>query len=133
MNIRQIACPLIATKPGYPKIDIQECETVDRVTVSIDPLLLISDDGWTVRLKLYLPLEGCQLPSVSDILKMLEEESITWGIREKKISAAIEMGVKGDKPIITEIIVRGRLPVNRRRCKAAFQFLTRSQGRKRRQ
>ena len=103
---------VFSTKPGYPHIIIVEGKEIDRVTVDIDPIIGVSDDGWTVRLRLHPPFEDCRLPSENEVKEMLAEENVSWGIRENRIRDLLNLVELEKRPISDEIIARGRLPVN---------------------
>ena len=115
---------VLSAKPGYPCVFRKEGETSDRVTVDLEPILAISNDGWTVKMKIYPAFEGCTLPNEMDIMAMLEEEGITWGIREKKISAVLQKIENGTESVADEIIAKGRLPVNGGDAKLRMNFLS---------
>ena len=103
---------VLSSKPGYPSLIRLEGKEIDRITVNLEPIITISDDGWTVRLRLYPPFSGRRPPTEAEILEMLAAENISWGIRQSRIKDLLNTVEQEKRPVSDEIIVRGRLPVN---------------------
>ncbi len=103
---------LLATVPGYPSLTRRRHGSGEKLTVDLEPLVLVGEEGWTVKMNLYPPVSGAELPDVAEIMDLLAARDVRWGVREKNIAACIE-AVKADGlPRKDQVIARGRLPVN---------------------
>lgn len=103
---------LLAKIPGYPQMVRIKEGRGERVVIDLEPLFQISADGWTVKMNLYPPLAGDNLPGAADFMAMLASAGVRWGIREKSLTACIDL-VKGEnRPLKNQVIARGRLAVN---------------------
>ncbi|MBU1567210.1 MAG: FapA family protein [Proteobacteria bacterium] len=103
---------LLATTPGYPQMVRVKEGSGEKIIVDLEPLFSISEDGWTAKMNLYPPVTGNTLPSLADIIGMLEKTGVRSGVREKNVVACIA-GVKTEmQPQKNHVIARGRLPVN---------------------
>lgn len=111
---------VIAVVAGYPYLDIQDGETKNIVTARLEPMLEISDGGWSAKLTLYPPLPETTMPEPTRIIKLLQESGIRFGIREKTIHKAHE-SIRRDNGIVHNMVIaRGRLPVNGQDGKLRF-------------
>lgn len=103
---------LLAVVSGYPRMTTKKEGSARVVIVEIEPLLAISEDGWSVKLNLYPPFDGYPAPDQQQIVEQLEQADIRWGVREKAIAGAHEK-VHGERtPVLGLVIARGRMPVN---------------------
>ncbi len=103
---------LLAVVSGYPRMTTKKEGSARVVIVEIEPLLAISEDGWSVKLNLYPPFDGYPAPAQQQIVEQLEQADIRWGVREKAIAGAHEK-VHGERtPVLGLVIARGRMPVN---------------------
>lgn len=103
---------LRASRSGYPFLVREKQGSGEKVTVGIEPLVILDEDGWTARMTLYPPLEGESLPEIPEILALLEQSGVRWGIRKKHIEACIDAVKMQKQPQKDQVIARGRLPVN---------------------
>ncbi|MBE0586229.1 MAG: DUF342 domain-containing protein [Desulfofustis sp.] len=102
---------LLAGVAGYPRSSIKKEGSAQIVTIELEPLLVISEDGWSVKLNLYPPFDGCPAPDQQQILELLVQAGIRWGVREKAIGAALEKVQSERIPVRGLVIARGRMPV----------------------
>ncbi|MCB2215808.1 DUF342 domain-containing protein [Desulfofustis glycolicus] len=103
---------LLAAVSGYPRLSTKKEGSTRVVIVEIEPLLVISEDGWSVKLNLYPPIDGYPAPDQQQILEQLEQAGVRWGVREKAIAGALDK-VHGERtPVPGLVIARGRMPVN---------------------
>ena len=103
---------LLAVVSGYPRMTTKKEGSARVVIVEIEPLLAISEDGWSVKLNLYPPFDGYPAPGQQQIVEQLEQADIRWGVREKAIAGA-HAKVHGERtPVLGLVIARGRMPVN---------------------
>lgn len=103
---------LLATLSGYPSLIREKHDSGERIVVDLEPLVMISEDGWAVKMTLYPPLEGTVLPDSAEIMALLAKGNVRWGVREKNIAACIAAVKTEKRPQKNQIIARGRLPVN---------------------
>jgi len=103
---------LQASQSGYPFLVREKQRFGEKLTVDIEPLVILDEDGWTARMTLYPPLEGGALPEIPEILAVLEQSGVRWGVRKKNIEACIDAVKKQKLPQKDQVIARGRLPVN---------------------
>lgn len=103
---------LLAETSGYPKLTKKKEGSVQIVTVSLEPMVRISEDGWSAQLTLYPPCDGGPVPDQQQILDELTRAGVRWGIRERAIKAACEQVTEQKIPIVGQVIARGRMPVN---------------------
>jgi uncharacterized protein len=102
---------LVAIVQGYPHlIRVKEGEG-EQVRVDVEPLVAASADGWTAKLTLYPPLAGSALPEPAEILSLLDQAEIRWGVREKNIAACIQAVNTEQRPQKQQVIARGRPPI----------------------
>ncbi len=103
---------LLATMPGYPQMVRIKEAVGEKVIIDLEPLFLISEDCWTVKMTLYPPIAGNTLPETAEIIEMLKKTGASWGLREKKIAACIAAVKTEQRPYKNQVIACGRLPVN---------------------
>ncbi len=103
---------LLATVDGYPNLTRKKQGREEQLIVSLEPLILLAEDGWTAKMTLYPAIAGTALPDGTDIIDKLHQADVRWGIREKNISACIKKVKNDNIPVKEQVIVRGRLPVN---------------------
>ncbi len=133
-NIKLIAGPLVklctdglsllSIQPGYPTLVREDDEMTLRITISLEPLFLISEDAWTAKMSLYPSAAPDTLPECSTILEMLKSEGVCWGIREKNIATALATMEANNLPQKNHIVARGRLPVNGENARLRLAFST---------
>lgn len=103
---------LLATVAGYPHLTREREGDKERITVRLEPLVVIDKDGWMARMSLFPPPNGESLPDVAGLVAMLRQGGVRSGIRENNIAAALAV-VKGEGvPCRNQVVARGRLPVN---------------------
>jgi uncharacterized protein (DUF342 family) len=103
---------LLAAVSGYPRLSTKKEGSARVVIVEVEPLLVISEDGWSVKLNLYPPIDGYPAPDQQQLLEQLEQAGVRWGVREKAIAGALDK-VHGERtPVLGLVIARGRMPVN---------------------
>ncbi len=103
---------LLAMIPGYPQLLRVTDAKGERITVDLEPLFVISEDGWTVKMNLYPPISGKALPEATQLVTMLGEAEVRSGIRNKNIEECLSRVRTEERPIKDQIVARGRLPVN---------------------
>ncbi len=103
---------LIATARGYPHLARIKEGAGEQVVVDVEPLLVVSEDGWTAKLTLYPPLAGSVLPDPAEILGLLNQAEVRWGVREKNIAACIQAVKSEQRPQKQQVIARGRPPIH---------------------
>ncbi len=103
---------LVSTVQGYPHLARIKEGAGEQVVVDVEPLLVVSEDGWTAKLTLYPPLAGSVLPDPAEILGLLDQVKIRWGVREKNIAACIEAAKSEQGPQKQQVIARGRPPIH---------------------
>ena len=101
-----------STLAGYPSLDITESGSQKTAVINIEPMVAISEDGWSVRLTLYPPIPGSVEVGGELILEQLEQLGVRFGIRENAIKSACEKVSQERSMVQNLIICRGRLPVN---------------------
>lgn len=103
---------LQASHSGYPFLVREKQGSGEKVTVGIEPLVVLDEEGWTAKMTLYPPLEGEALPEIPEIMAVLEQRDVRWGVRKKNIQACIDAVKQHNQPRKDQVIARGRLPVN---------------------
>ncbi|HBG20499.1 MAG TPA: hypothetical protein DDY32_14840 [Desulfobulbaceae bacterium] len=115
---------LLATEPGYPSLSRKRFGSGEKLFVDLEPLVLIGEDGWTVKMTLYPPLDGTMLPDIGEILALLAKKDVRWGVREKNIAACIAAVKSSGRPQKNQVIARGRLPVNGENARLRVDIVT---------
>ena len=115
---------LLATEPGYPSLSRKRFGSGEKLFVDLEPLVLIGEDGWTVKMTLYPPLDGTTLPDIGEILALLAKKDVRWGVREKNIAACIAAVKSSGRPQKNQVIARGRLPVNGENARLRVDIVT---------
>ncbi len=103
---------LLTTTPGYPQMVRVREGVGEKVIIDLEPLFCISEDGWTGKMNLYPPITGSDLPSLAELMGMLEKAGVRWGVREKNIVACLAAVKTDAQPLKNQVVARGRLPVN---------------------
>ncbi len=103
---------LLTTTPGYPQMVRVKEGAGEKVIIDLEPLFSISEDGWTVKMNLYPPVSENTLPSLAELVGMLEKTGVRWGVREKNIVACLAAVKTDAQPQKNQVVARGRLPVN---------------------
>ena len=112
---------ILAVEPGYPRIISKEEDSGNMITVEIKPMLQIKEDGWMAKLTLYPPVVGTDLPDEQEIIRLLQEAGVRWGIREKIIKNALDTVCIEGSPVVDQVVAKGRLPVNGQNGKLRMQ------------
>lgn len=115
---------LLAAEPGYPSLSRKKFGAGEKLVVELVPLVRIGEDGWTVKMNLNPPLGPAALPTTADILAVLADKGVRFGIREKNIAACIAAVHSTGLPRTDQVIARGRLPVNGEDGRLRFDIIT---------
>ncbi len=118
---------LLASQPGYPSVSRETDDTVEKVTIDLEPLFSISADNWSVKMTLYPSPDETSLPDASEILAMLKSTGVCFGIRTKNIEGALNTVSQQQQPIKDYTVARGRLPVNGENGRLRLAIATESQ------
>ena len=103
---------LFASTCGYPYLSRDNQGPREKIAVRIEPLFVIENDGWTVKMSLSPPPAGEELPETTEIVAFLRQAGVRSGIRENNIAAALAMIKAEGRPHRHQVVARGRLPVN---------------------
>lgn len=118
---------VLATACGYPQVTRSKEGAKEKIVVSLKPLFVIEDDGWTVRMSLYPPPSSETLPELAEIVAMLRQAGVRSGIRESNIAAALAMVKAEERPHLDQAVARGRLPVNGENARLRLEIITSAQ------
>lgn len=101
---------ILASVPGYPKVKkTRNREGSAFVTVvSIEPIILISQDKMMATIALHPPLSECPTLHNANIEKLIEEQGIIYGVDTKKIEKAKGLINAGDNEFEKFVIARGQ-------------------------
>ncbi len=101
---------IFASVPGYPRIKkIRRPDYPDFITIlSIEPLFVISPDRMQVTLVVHPPLDNCNSVQNKDIIKMLSEESIIFGINNEALGNVRKFLDQGSKEFKKFVIACGQ-------------------------
>ena len=103
---------LMATISGYPQLQKTKDELGEKVFIDMEPLVTVSENGWTAKMTLYPPISGKSLPDTLKIKALLEKAGVRSGVRESNIAACLAAVSGENLPNKNQIVARGRLPVN---------------------
>ncbi len=118
---------LLASQPGYPSVGRETDDTVEKITVDLEPLFTISAENWSVKMTLYPSPDEKPLPDASEIVTMLKSTGVCFGIRTKNIEGALSFVSLQQQPIKEHTVARGRLPVNGENGRLRLAIATDSQ------
>jgi hypothetical protein len=102
---------IVATCYGYPHNAIRSEGGKQYVRVALTPLFLKSDDLMEARINLYPPLPRAVLPDVTEILAMLEQSGIIFGVDGAAIHYARAKVEETGLPVDDIVIARGKAPL----------------------
>ena len=103
---------LMATVSGYPQLRKTKDGSVEKVFIDMEPLVTVSENGWTAKMTIYPPVSGKTLPDALKIKDLLERAGVRSGIRENNIAACLAVVRSENRPNKNQVVARGRLPVN---------------------
>lgn len=118
---------LLAAVSGYPHVTRTKEGGKEKIVALLQPLFTIDDDGWTARMSLFPPPSGDSLPELAEIVAMLRQAGVRSGIRESNIAAALAMVKVEERPLLSQAVARGRLPVNGENARLRLEIITSSQ------
>lgn len=95
---------------GYPQATFSTSDGKQCVHVSLTPLVWKAADLMEARLQLYPPLPHSSMPTLADILLMLEESGVVHGVDSVAIQHAIQSVKETGLPVKNSLIARGKPP-----------------------
>jgi len=102
---------LSATTAGYPRVVKERGADQETLTISIVPLICISDDRMEAGLTLYPPLPGSPLLSVDEMVDLLRREGISYGLNREILRDALERSRAEGKLMRGILVAMGLRPI----------------------
>lgn len=99
---------IIATCYGYPHITLRSAEGKQYVRVGFVPLCMKSADLMEARLNIFPALPRAAVPGLSEVLLMLEQSGIIYGVDRAAIQFALDTVEETGLPVRNSVIARGK-------------------------
>ena len=103
---------VLSTVTGYPHCDLKNEEDEKTVSVSVTPLITVSEDGMKACMTLHPPLGDTPGLLQEDLLQMLAAAGIVQGIDERSLNKALEKATLQRQPVIGQVVARGMRAVD---------------------
>ncbi len=102
---------LLATAAGYPQITKSHTDNQETLTISIMPLVVVSSDQIEAALTLYPPLPGAIPLRVEDMVELLQQEGIRYGLNRDILRDCLEQSTADQKIMSGILIAMGSRPI----------------------
>jgi uncharacterized protein (DUF342 family) len=102
---------LLATVAGYPQVAKSHADKSETLTISIMPLAVVSSDQMEAALTLYPPLPGVTPPAVEDMVELLRQEGIRYGLNRAILRDCLEQSAAEQKIMSGILIAMGLRPI----------------------
>jgi len=102
---------LLATVAGYPQVSKNHADNQETLTISIVPLVVVSADGIEAALTLYPPLPGVTPLGVEDVVELLRQEGIRYGLNREILRDCLEQSGSEQKMMGGILIAMGLRPI----------------------
>jgi uncharacterized protein len=103
---------ILSVVAGYPHIDIKDEDGQQVVTVSVTPLVIVSEDAMKAGLTLFPPVNGAPALQVEDLQLILKEAGVVYGIDTRFLQKGLERVAREKQPVTDLIVARGMPPLN---------------------
>ena len=103
---------ILATVAGYPHVDLKEENDQQVISVSVTPLVTVSEDGMKAGLTLHPPLSGAPELLVEDLQLFLNEAGVVYGIDYRFLKNGIEKATKERQPVTGFPVAHGMQPIH---------------------
>jgi uncharacterized protein (DUF342 family) len=101
-----------ATVAGYPHIDSRLEKEVWTASISVTPLLRVSEDGMKVYLTLHPPLGEEPALQLEDLQTLLAQAGVVYGIDSRALAKALAKVAELRQPVVDLPVARGMHPVD---------------------
>jgi len=102
---------LLATAAGYPQVTKSHADKSETLTISIMPLVVVSSDQMEAALTLYPPLPGAIPLRVEDMVELLRQEGIRYGLNRDILRDCLEQSTAEQKIVSGILIAMGLRPI----------------------
>ncbi len=113
---------LIAETNGYPLLSRKTRDNKEEITVSIVPLLFVTDDKMEALVTLYPPVSGCPALDGETLLAILRESGIKFGLNTALLQDLINRCSSEQQILTKETAARGLLPLHGRDSFLRFEI-----------
>jgi uncharacterized protein len=103
---------ILSTVVGYPHIDLKEENDQQVVSVSVIPLVTVSEDGMKASLTLHPPVGGAPELLVEDLELFLNEAGVVHGIDQRFLKKGLEKVTKERQPTTDLVVAHGMQPIH---------------------
>ncbi|MDR3629435.1 MAG: FapA family protein [Desulfocapsaceae bacterium] len=103
---------LLSTATGYPHLDLKDEEDEQTASVTVTPLISISEDGMKACLTLHPPVGDAPALLLEDLLRLLREAGVVYGIDHRSLEKTSQKVTAERRPVIQQVVARGMHPVD---------------------
>ena len=93
---------------GYPRFDGIGGDSGKKVTLSLLPVIELSEDGMEARINLYSDASGKSVVDISQIDAIAEASGLVFGRDDHSISQCFALLAETGQPVVGQLIARGR-------------------------
>jgi len=102
---------LLASVAGYPKSLSHHTENEDTLTISMIPLVSVSHDKMEASLTLYPPLPRTPPLELNELVELLEQEGIRYGLNHEILQDCLKQSRDEQKVMHEVLIAMGLRPI----------------------
>jgi len=102
---------LLATVAGYPQVTKGHVDNSETLTISIIPMVVVSSDQMEAALTLYPPLPGVIPLRVEDMVELLQQEGIRYGLNRDILRDCLEQSAAEQNSMSGILIAMGLRPI----------------------
>jgi hypothetical protein len=103
---------VLSTVAGYPHVDIKDEDGQLTITVSVTPLVTVSEDAMKAGLTLFPPVSGVPALQVEDLQSILKEAGVVYGIDPRFLQKGLEKVAAENQPVTDLVVARGMPSLN---------------------
>ncbi len=103
---------ILSKVTGYPHIDLKEEDAQHMATVSVAPMVTVPEDRMKAAITLYPPIGDAPELKIEDLVRILREAGVVYGIDQRFLKKALDQAMLGKKPVIDLIVAHAMPPIN---------------------
>ena len=103
---------ILSTVAGYPHVDLKDEGDQKVVTVSVVPLVTVSEDAMKASLALLPPISGHPVLQIEDLQLILKEAGVVYGIDIRFLQKGLEKVGRERQPVTELVVARGMPPLH---------------------
>ncbi len=102
---------LLAAVDGYPSLSREKGADAKILSVSMTPLLSITDDEMDASITLYPPVSGCNEVTAEQLLGILKDNNIEFGLDAEQLAGLVHQCKQEQTVLSAKSVARGFLPL----------------------